>query len=240
MTAPAGWYADPVGRFEHRYWDGSEWTEHVARGGQTDRDPLGDAVERDSGDTLRAHDATVESAQPSGGATGFATGATDPAADTAVSDRATGSQGEPSTTGVTPGITTDATARRDTTELPSQPPTAGPVWSPPSGTTVPTTNGLAVGALIVGILSLLGVFIVIGGFGGIAAIVMGGMARKRIRESDGREGGDGLALAGIVCGATALLLSILAIVLLVVGALFLLPFADMPGGPGGPEIQFRW
>ena len=33
-AAPASWYPDPSKRFELRYWDGSEWTEHVARGGQ--------------------------------------------------------------------------------------------------------------------------------------------------------------------------------------------------------------
>lgn len=36
---PAGWYADPSGRFELRYWDGNGWTEHVARGGQQSTDP---------------------------------------------------------------------------------------------------------------------------------------------------------------------------------------------------------
>ena len=33
-TVPAGWYADPSGRFELRYWDGNAWTEHVSRAGQ--------------------------------------------------------------------------------------------------------------------------------------------------------------------------------------------------------------
>jgi len=33
-VAPAAWYPDPSKRFELRYWDGAEWTEHVARGGQ--------------------------------------------------------------------------------------------------------------------------------------------------------------------------------------------------------------
>ena len=28
-TTPAGWYADPSKQFEQRYWDGSQWTEHV-------------------------------------------------------------------------------------------------------------------------------------------------------------------------------------------------------------------
>ena len=36
---PAAWYADPSGRYELRYWDGTEWTEHVARGGQQFVDP---------------------------------------------------------------------------------------------------------------------------------------------------------------------------------------------------------
>lgn len=38
-AAPAGWYADPSGRYELRYWDGGAWSEHVARGGQQFTDP---------------------------------------------------------------------------------------------------------------------------------------------------------------------------------------------------------
>lgn len=38
-AAPAGWYADPSSRYELRYWDGSQWTEHVSRGGQQFTDP---------------------------------------------------------------------------------------------------------------------------------------------------------------------------------------------------------
>lgn len=35
MTAhpPAGWFPDPFGRFEHRFWDGFRWTEHVGANG---------------------------------------------------------------------------------------------------------------------------------------------------------------------------------------------------------------
>lgn len=33
-AVPAGWYADPAGRFDLRYWDGGAWTEHVSRAGQ--------------------------------------------------------------------------------------------------------------------------------------------------------------------------------------------------------------
>ena len=35
-----GWYVDPTQRFEHRYWDGTRWTPHVSRSGQTFLDAL--------------------------------------------------------------------------------------------------------------------------------------------------------------------------------------------------------
>lgn len=38
MQASPGWFADPFARFEHRYWDGSRWTEHVGSGGQQSLD----------------------------------------------------------------------------------------------------------------------------------------------------------------------------------------------------------
>ena len=38
-AVPAGWYSDPAGRFELRYWDGNTWTEHVSRAGQQYTDP---------------------------------------------------------------------------------------------------------------------------------------------------------------------------------------------------------
>jgi hypothetical protein len=34
-----GWLTDPSGRHEHRYWSGSEWTEHVRDGGVPGTDP---------------------------------------------------------------------------------------------------------------------------------------------------------------------------------------------------------
>lgn len=36
----AGWFADPTGRYTHRYWDGAAWTEHVARNDMRTRDPM--------------------------------------------------------------------------------------------------------------------------------------------------------------------------------------------------------
>ncbi len=38
---PAGWFNDPYGRFQQRYWDGARWTEHVATDGRAMVDPMG-------------------------------------------------------------------------------------------------------------------------------------------------------------------------------------------------------
>ena len=36
---PANWYKDPSGRFELRYWNGTQWTEHVSTAGKQSTDP---------------------------------------------------------------------------------------------------------------------------------------------------------------------------------------------------------
>ena len=36
---PAGWHPDPFRRFQHRYWDGARWTEHVGSSGRQGIDP---------------------------------------------------------------------------------------------------------------------------------------------------------------------------------------------------------
>lgn len=40
FSAAAGWFPDPAGRFDHRWWDGTQWTETVSRGGSTMTDPI--------------------------------------------------------------------------------------------------------------------------------------------------------------------------------------------------------
>jgi len=41
---PQEWLPDPEGRHELRWWDGTQWTEHVSDKGQQGTDPLADAV----------------------------------------------------------------------------------------------------------------------------------------------------------------------------------------------------
>ena len=44
VTWPPGWFRDPTGRHDHRWWDGAAWTGHVADAGvaSTDVLPSGD------------------------------------------------------------------------------------------------------------------------------------------------------------------------------------------------------
>ena len=37
---PADWYPDPAGRHQHRYWDGTTWTDQVADHGRQSNDPI--------------------------------------------------------------------------------------------------------------------------------------------------------------------------------------------------------
>ena len=44
MSQTEGWFPDPYGRFQQRYFNGSQWTEHVVDNGQQAVDPLGATV----------------------------------------------------------------------------------------------------------------------------------------------------------------------------------------------------
>jgi uncharacterized membrane protein len=63
----------------------------------------------------------------------------------------------------------------------------------------PATNGLAIASFVLGLVGWVPC-----GIGSIVAIVLGFVARTQIRDSGGRQGGDGLALAGIVLGFVAI------------------------------------
>lgn len=42
MVNPSGWYPDPTGSFEVRYWDGAAWTAHVMANGVQTESPIPD------------------------------------------------------------------------------------------------------------------------------------------------------------------------------------------------------
>jgi hypothetical protein len=95
-------------------------------------------------------------------------------------------------------------------------PAGGPVG--PVGPHVPPqSDGLALGAMIVGIVSLvLTCGYGIGLLGSPAALVLGRISMKRIDRSGGRLGGRGMAQAGFVLGIIGTVLLVLAIAAIVV------------------------
>lgn len=98
---------------------------------------------------------------------------------------------------------------------PTQPPW-GPGYGPAYGEPVARpTNGKATASLATGVTTL--VLSWCCGFGllGVVAIVLGVKARREIQDGGGVQQGDGVALAGIVTGAIAVVLGLL--ILLVIG-----------------------
>ncbi|MHB8456331.1 MAG: DUF4190 domain-containing protein, partial [Acidimicrobiales bacterium] len=90
-----------------------------------------------------------------------------------------------------------------------QPYAAPPQYGGYGGPVAPKNNPLAVGSLIA---SLCGLIPFVGFLAAIAGIVMGFIARKQIRESNGMQGGAGLALAGIIIGFVLIGLAILLVI----------------------------
>jgi len=91
--------------------------------------------------------------------------------------------------------------------------------SPPSG--VPQalpTNSNALISLIAGILGLTMLPLI----GSIVAVIVGGIARREIRDSAGAYGGEGMAKWGVILGWVGIGLS--GIGLCVAGVVFALPF----------------
>ena len=106
---------------------------------------------------------------------------------------------------------------------PSGPGVPPPGWGYPPGTVHPAyapgapvygyatgskTNGLAIASLICSL------FFWLYGLPAILAIVFGFVARGQIRRSNGTQGGNGMAVAGIIIGFAGLAVGVLLVVLL--------------------------
>jgi hypothetical protein len=220
---PAAWHPDPTGRHEHRWWDGERWTEHVADAGQASVDPL---------DTGGATTTTDEAA----GTSDDAGAHTDPSAGTASSweqpggwqqPGAGGGWGQPDATQPAGG---QAWQQPDTTQ-----PGGGQQWQQPQQQwpqATPTapgpatgTSGLAIFALILGILSLLFFWVpILGGVGALVAIILGFVGRSSAKKRG--VGGAGMALGGAITGIVALVLNIL-VTMFLFGALGNMNFFGM-------------
>jgi len=85
----------------------------------------------------------------------------------------------------------------------------------------PSTNGMAVAALVCSLAGLLC------GIGAILGIVFGFVARSQIRQSGGTQKGDGMALAGIIIGFAVIAIAVIVIIIAVANA-------HSCGGPNEP------
>jgi Domain of unknown function (DUF4190)/Toastrack DUF4097 len=118
----------------------------------------------------------------------------------------------------------DAFCRRCGAKVEAETPTA-PALMPPHAfppepaSSYPKPSGLAIAALVLGILS----FMCLPILGAVLAIVFGLLARGDIKRSQGRLGGRGLAVAGIILGSVNLA------ILIILAAIFI-PFAIIRAG----------
>ncbi len=95
--------------------------------------------------------------------------------------------------------------------LPGSMPTGG-FGAPLATMAAPPTSNAAIISLVLGILA----YIFLPFLGAIGAVIAGHMARSEIRQSHGRMGGDGLALAGLILGYSNLALGCIAIAFMTV------------------------
>jgi hypothetical protein len=56
----------------------------------------------------------------------------------------------------------------------------------------------------------------VGGLGSVGAVVFGHMAKRQIADSDGQQGGDSLATAGLVIGYIGIAISLIYVIYIVV------------------------
>jgi hypothetical protein len=82
----------------------------------------------------------------------------------------------------------------------------------------PKTSGKAIASLVTGILALPGICCwPLGLVLGIVGIVLGVLSRKEIEGSQGQVKGAGLALAGLICGAVAIVIIVIVLILWAAG-----------------------
>ena len=94
----------------------------------------------------------------------------------------------------------------------------GAQFSPPPAAAGGQSQTLAIISLVVGVLSLCCGYLFLPG---IAAIVLGFMARSKASSDPAAYGGGGLALAGIILGALSLILGVLVVFLNFAGLLMM-------------------
>ena len=208
-SPPAGWYDDPAGSDQLRWWDGQAWTAHTnqetaAPGATVGPGPGAGSAAGSQGSGTPGADLpwwaqTGDGKPPSWWEEGGQAGGGAWDANDAVGDRR--GPGDPSTFGV-PGARPESQAA----------PVAGPYSATRSVHTVGRADG-AIRALVLGLVSLVCCGLIVGPF----AIYEGVQVRYRVRTSNGRLSGDGFGVAAIILGSVALLLNLVYLYMVATG-----------------------
>ncbi|MDA8968572.1 GYF domain-containing protein [Akkermansiaceae bacterium] len=103
-----------------------------------------------------------------------------------------------------------ATAGSSPYETPATNPTGAPATTSPYASP-PPTSGLAIAALVLGILAIISSCMYVGILFGIPAVICGHMAMKSFRDPQLPKGGKGMAIAGLICGYLGSLISLVII-----------------------------
>lgn len=223
MSSPAAWHTDPTGKHDHRWWDGTKWTEHVADAGESKIDHLapGEAPPAPAGDIAPTDTAATDAS--AGAATGDTAGDAGAHTDQGSGGLAGAWEGtaeQPQPGWQQPGgAAHDATAQQPAWQQgqpygqSGDPYAQQPAWDRDATHVQSTggTDGVAVAALVIGILSLLTSWFVLGGLGGVIALVLGLVALGRIKRN--RSAGRGMAITGVVTGALSILVAIVVVII---------------------------
>jgi hypothetical protein len=198
-TAPAGWYTDPSGQEQQRWWDGAAWTEHVQPAAVPVAEPVGVG-------------AAVGAGGPSAAASVLADIAAIPASTAAPQPGTPGSHsGGPGQVAHTPQTGTVTT----------WPVAGGAGGGVPGGGPAPRSASRT-GVEPLAVVSLVAALLWVVGLGALIAIVSGVVVLRRGVSGTSKR----LALAGVVLGVLGLLPAVLLV--LVVGGVVALSTAIAP------------
>lgn len=233
MTNPAAWHPDPTAAHEYRWWDGTRWTEHVADGGQASVDPLsgdpgagttgGTGTDADTGQSAHGGDTEASGTDADVGRSAHegdteASGSWQQPGSAEAAATAEQPVQQPEQTWQQPAQPADQSWQQPAdpgARTGGQPPSwqESPSWSQPgqpaaAPAPAPATNGVAIAALVIGIIAILISWVpALGALAGILALVLGFVGRSKAKKTPANVG-SGQALTGIVTGILATLISI--------------------------------
>jgi hypothetical protein len=189
-TVRASWLSDPSGRHQHRYWDGTAWTAHVADAGHQGVDPPSTVLAAPAAAPAAwLPDPTARHEYRYWDGAGWTEHVADDGRESL----------DPPLGALAPAIA-------------GAPPTSPLTAPPPAYAHAPvggrTTSGFAIASMVLGILWVWWI-------GSILALVFGYLALGRIKASAGYIKGRGMAIAGVVLGWIGVGVLIITIVVLV-------------------------